>query len=205
MATQLTIDPKTSAVLSMDFQTAVVSIYVKDPDLVVRAAGLLSQARTAGMTVIHVQVGFRPNMPEASPRNRLLSAIKNSPQHRQVFEGAAGAIHPSLAPQGDDITVVKHRVSAFAGTDLEMILRAKDIDTLVMFGIATSGVVLSTLLEAGDRDYRVIVVGDCCADRDAEGHAWLIDKFFPRRVEVVQASEVVEALKAGKLVSKANT
>jgi nicotinamidase-related amidase len=204
MTTQPAIDPKTTAVLSMDFQTAVVSIYVKDPDLMVRAAGLLDQARIAGMTVIHVQVGFRPNMPEASPRNRLLSAIKNSPQHRQIFEGAAGTIHASLSPQADDITVVKHRVSAFAGTDLEMILRAKDIDTLVMFGIATSGVVLSTLLEAGDRDYRVIVAGDCCADLDAEGHAWLLDKFFSRRAEVAQASDIIEALKAGKSLSKAN-
>jgi nicotinamidase-related amidase len=199
MATELTIDPKTSAMLSMDLQTAIVSIYVKDQELVARAAGLLSHARTAGLTVIHVQVGFRPNLPEVSPRNRLLSSIKTSPQHRQIFEGAAGAIHPSLAPQGDDITVVKHRVSAFAGTDLEMILRAKDIDTLVMFGIATSGVVLSTLLEAGDRDYRVIVAGDCCADLDAEGHAWLLDKFFPRRAEVAQAGEIIVALQAKAL------
>lgn len=195
MAT-LTIDPKTSAILNMDCQTALVSIYVKDPDFVTRAAGLLSQARAAGMTVIHVQVGFRPNWPEISTRNRFFSTIKNSPQHRQIFEGAAGAIHPALSPQADDIIVVKRRVSAFAGTDLEMILRAKDIDTLVLFGIATSGVVLSTLLEGGDRDYRVIVASDCCADLDAEGHAWLVDKFFPRRAEVAQAGEIIEALKA---------
>jgi nicotinamidase-related amidase len=195
MTTQLTIDPKTTAMLSMDCQTALVSIYAKDPDFVARAAGLLSQARAAGMTVIHVQVGFRPNLPEISARNRFFSSLKNSPQHRQIFEGAAGAIHPALSPQADDITVVKHRVSAFAGTDLEMVLRAKDIDTLVLFGIATSGVVLSTLLEGGDRDYRVIVASDCCADLDAEGHAWLLDKFFPRRAEVAQVGEIIEALK----------
>jgi nicotinamidase-related amidase len=65
-----------------------------------------------------------------------------------------------------------------------------------LFGIATSGVVLSTLLEAGDQDYRVIVASDCCADLDAEGHAWLLDKFFPRRAEVAQSGEIIEALKA---------
>jgi len=52
-----------------------------------------------------------------------------------------------------------------------MILRAKEIDTLVLFGIATSGVVLSTLLDASDADYRLIVVKDCCLDNDADVHA----------------------------------
>ena len=84
-----------------------------------------------------------------------------------MFEGASGAIHPALGPESGDVVVTKRRVSAFAGTDLEIILRAKEIETLVLFGIATSGVVLSTLLEASDRDYRIAVVTDCCADLDA--------------------------------------
>jgi len=75
-----------------------------------------------------------------------------------------------------------------------MILRAKEIDTLVLFGIATSGVVLSTLLHAVDADYRVIVVGDFCADLDADVHRGLVEKFFPRRGTVVSAAELVESL-----------
>lgn len=193
--TQLTLDPSHSALLSMDLQSAIVSIYTKnDSGLVSRAASLLRPARNAGVTVIHVQVGFRPNLPDISARNMLLSAIKASPQHRQIFEGAAGAIHPAVAPQGDDIVVTKRRVSAFVGTDLETILRARDIDTLILFGIATSGVVLATLLDATDRDYRLIVAKDCCADLDVEGHAWLTSKLFPRQATVVEASELVHAL-----------
>lgn len=196
MASQLTLNPARSAVLSMDFHTSIVSIYVKDQEaLLARAASVLKQARRSGMTVIHVQVGFRPKLPEISPRNALFGALKSSVQHQQLFEGAAGAIHPSVAPEGDDITVTKHRVSAFAGTDLEMILRAKDIDTLVLFGIATSGVVLSTLLHAADADYRLTVIKDCCADRDPDVHDCLVDKVFPRPATVVLASEFVEALK----------
>lgn len=132
----------------MDYQTGMVSIYVKDRDLLARAANVLQRARDSGMTVIHVQVGFRPKHPEISLRNKLLGAIKNSVKHQQLFEGAAGAIHAAVAPQRDDIVITKHRVSAFTGTDLDMILRAKDADTLILFGIATSGVVLSTLLHA---------------------------------------------------------
>jgi len=147
------------------------------------------------MCVIHVQVGFRPNLPEVSPRNTLLTSIKNSPRHRQFFEGASGAIHPAVAPEGDDIVVTKHRVSAFTGTDLDMILRAKDIDTLVLFGIATSGAVLATLVHAADADYRLVVIKDCCADLDPEVHACLVDKIFPRQGAVVSGGEFLDALK----------
>ena len=88
----------------------------------------------------HPRAGwFRPGLPEISPRNALFAAIRNSERHQQLFQGDAGKIHPTVAPVGEDIVITKHRISAFTGTDLEMILRAKDIDTLVMFGIATSG------------------------------------------------------------------
>lgn len=195
MTAPMIFDPSRSALLGMDYQAGIVSIYAKDqPDLLERAAGVLRKARSSGMTIIHVQVGFRPNLPEISPRNALFSAIKNSARHQQLFQGTAGAIHPAVAPEGNDITVTKHRVSAFAGTDLEMILRANDIETLILFGIATSGVVLSTLLGAADADYRLLVLKDCCVDSDAEVHACLINKIFPRQATVVSASEFLEAL-----------
>jgi nicotinamidase-related amidase len=140
MTNQSSIDPARPAVLSMDLQAGIISIYAKDDaSFVERAAPVLGKARELGIHVIHVQVGFRKKLPEVSPRNSLFAAIKNSERHQRLFEGDLGAIHPMLGPTGDDIVVVKHRVSAFAGSDLEMILRANEIDTLVLFGIATSG------------------------------------------------------------------
>jgi len=199
MSAPLAIDPAHSAVLSMDFSTAIVSIYSPDPqNLLARTASVLKQARSSGMTVIHVRVGFRPKLPEINPRNTLFSAIKTSVKHQQLFEGAAGEIHPAVAPEGDDISVTKHRVSAFTGTDLDMILRANDIDTLILFGIATSGVVLSTVRHAADADYRLVVIKDCCGDLDAEVHACLVDKVFPRQATVLSASEFLEGLKSIK-------
>jgi nicotinamidase-related amidase len=177
----------------MDLQAGLVSIYVKDPDFVNRAAGVLKLARSAGLLVVHVRVAFRPNLPEVSSRNLLLGAIKASPQHQKLFEGAAGAIHQAVAPEGDEVVITKHRVSAFAGTELDLILRAHDIDTLVLFGIATSGVVLSTLLHAADGDYRLFVVKDCCADLDQDLHASLVDKLFPRQATVVSAADLLSA------------
>ena len=194
MKTNLLPDAAHTAVLAMDCQAGIVSIYAKPPEeFVARAAGVLHAARRAGMAVIHVQVGFRPGMPEVSERNKLFAGIKASPQHQKLFEGAAGAVHPGLGPEPQDIVVTKHRVSAFAGTDLQMILRAGQIHTLVLFGIATSGVVLSTLLEACDADYTVAVIPDCCADLDLELHEALLTKLFPRRAEMLSAADFVTA------------
>jgi nicotinamidase-related amidase len=204
MSKHLSFDPARAAVLSMDYQSAIVSIYggSQKDELLSRAASVLAQARNFGMTIIHVHVGFRPNLPEINPRNLLLGAIKNSPQHQQLFQGTAGAIHPAVAPEGDDIVITKRRVSAFAGTDLEMILRANEIVTLIMFGIATSGVVLSTLLEAADADYRLYVIKDCCADLDEELHTCLIDKLFVRQATVITANEFVDALGSTQVSSE---
>jgi nicotinamidase-related amidase len=89
--------------------------------------------------------------------------------------------------------ITKRRINAFAGTDLAMILRANDIHTLVLYGIATSGVVLSTLTEAADADYRVAVIGDCCADLDSALHDCLIQRFFPTRGTVFSADNFIAA------------
>ena len=71
-----------------------------------------------------------------------------------------------------------------------MVLRANEIDALILMGIATSGVVLATLLHACEADYKVIVMKDCCADLDEEVHACLTEKVFPRLATVITASEL---------------
>jgi nicotinamidase-related amidase len=189
------LDPTRSALLSMDFQSGIVAAYAADQsDLLDRAAVALGAARQVGMTVIHVKVGFRPGLPEVSSRNPLFAAIKNSPAHQRLFAGASGEIHSAVAPEAPEVVVLKSRVSAFTGTDLEQVLRAREIDTLVMMGIATSGVVLSTALQASDADYRLVIIGDCCVDSDAAVHACLLEKVFARRASVVTANEFVQML-----------
>lgn len=180
--------------LSMDFQAGIVSVYAPDGDVVTRAGTLLQHARAAGLTIVHVKVGFRPGLPEIHPRNMLLGGIKASPKHQQLFAGSSGSIHPAVAPHEGDLVVTKSRVNAFAGTDLSVLLRARDIDTLILFGITTSGVVLSTTLAAADADYRLFIVKDCCADLDPAVHACLIEKVFPRCANVLAADEFLRML-----------
>src|ERR1700751_342915 len=129
MADTFTIDPAHTAVLSMDCQTGIVSIYTREGKdaFLVRVASVLNHARAIGMTVIHIQVGFRPGLPEISSRNALFGAVKSSEQHQRLFREPLGTIPDAIAPQGNEVVITKHRISAFAGTDLGMILRAADI------------------------------------------------------------------------------
>jgi nicotinamidase-related amidase len=99
-----------------------------------------------------------------------------------------------VAARAEDPVVVKKRVSAFSGSDLEVLLRSSEITHLVLAGIATSGVVLSTLREAADKDYRLTVLSDGCADTDEEVHRVLIEKVFPRQADVVSVNEWANGL-----------
>jgi nicotinamidase-related amidase len=194
VAAKSPIYPAHTAVLSMDCQSGIVSIYAKNDEdaFLTRAASILNHARATGMTVIHIKTGFRPGLPEVSSRNVLFGSVKSSAQHQKLFQEPLGAIPSLIAPKTDEVVITKHRISAFAGTDLAMILRANEIDTLVLYGIATSGVVLSTLLEAADADFRLVVVKDCCADLDLQLHDCLINRFFPTRASVFSAREFIE-------------
>ncbi len=148
--------------------------------------------------MIYVIVAFRPGYPEMSPRNKAFSAIKQQ-QSSLSATMTTTEIHPAIAPQPTDIVVTKRRVSAFSGSDLEVVLRAQDISHLVLCGIATSGVVLSTLREAADKDYQLTVLADCCVDSDEEVQRVLLSKVFPRQAEVVQASAWRTKLNPGEI------
>jgi nicotinamidase-related amidase len=188
-------DRRSSAVLFMDFQNGIVArMPERAAPVLPRAAGVLAAARAAGVFVAHVNVGFRAGHPEISARNKSFGTIKSSGQFSPGSQD--GAVHDALAPRDGEPTVIKHRVSAFAGTDLEMLLRARDVDTLVLLGISTSGVILSTVRHAADADYRLFVVEDGCVDADPEVHRVLVEKIFPRQATVTTCEAVVAALGA---------
>jgi nicotinamidase-related amidase len=175
----------------MDVQVGIVARYANDAGLVDRLLRATDAARAASIPVIYVVVGFRPDYAEVSPNNRGFAAIAQS---GAFSEGDADReVHPTIAPREGDIVVTKKRVSAFAGSDLDMVLRAQHIDHLVLSGISTSGVVLSTLRQAADLDCRLTVLSDGCADGDDEVHRVLIDKVFPRQAEVVTIDEWIAA------------
>jgi len=178
----------TTALLVMDVQTGIVERYAQESDALLGAISrATTTARSAGLPVIYVRVAFRPGAPEVSRRNRAFAALAGS---ASLDAGdPATQVHPRVTPQPGDIEVLKKRVSAFTGSDLGVVLRSLDVGSLVLTGIATSGVVLSTLREAADLDYELTVLRDACADADAEVHRVLLDKVFPRQAAVVDSDQ----------------
>ncbi|HEX3942919.1 MAG TPA: isochorismatase family cysteine hydrolase [Rhizomicrobium sp.] len=183
------IDPGRSALLLMDFQNAIVGM-VGDgaAALLERAQAARTAAKAAGITVKHVRVAFTDaDYAAVSPRNKSFAALGKT---RFLTDGSeAAAIHSALAPADDEEVFTKTRVGAFSTTDLRARLNTRGIDTLVLAGIATSGVVLSTLRGAADRDYRLFVLSDCCADTDAKVHRVLMEKVFPRQADILPVTE----------------
>ncbi|WP_030438018.1 cysteine hydrolase family protein [Actinoplanes subtropicus] len=176
-----------TALLVMDVQETIVARY-PDPGLLKRLSATIGAARGAGLPIIYVTIGFRPGAPEISSRNKVFKQVTIR------MGGLANEIHPDVAPEPGDILVTKRRVSAFAGSDLEMVLRAQGIEHLVLTGIATSGVVLSTLRQAADLDYEITVLADCCLDNDPEVHRVLLEKVFPRQATVTTSELFLEGL-----------
>jgi len=182
-----------TALLVMDVQAGIVDWFANSGDLLKHIGMAINAARSAHVPVIYAVVTFRKNYPEISSNNRSFSALKQRPSPSQETT-ATTLIHPAIAPQDSDIVITKRRVSAFTGSDLEVILRAQGITHLVLSGIATSGVVLSTLREAADRDYALTVLSDCCADGDEEVQRVLTTKVFPRQADVITAEEWITRL-----------
>jgi nicotinamidase-related amidase len=177
-----------TALLVMDMQMGIVPRYTQQADEIIKnVAGAIKAAREKEVTVIFVRVGFQKGFPEISAGNKLFSTLRNRLNDASL--DAYMQIHPELGMEEGDIIVNKKRISAFSGSDLEIILRAQNISHLVLTGIATSGVVLSTLREAFDKDYQLAVLSDGCADSDEEVHQVLINKIFPKQAEVMTVDD----------------
>src|SRR5271170_3091906 len=195
MTNPLLIDPRSSALLVMDYQIDTLGKFMAPADSAAVLSvlpKLLAAARSADMPVIYVVVSFRSGYPEVSPRNSIFSVIA---QNGLLQADSAGTqIHPAVAPIEGEPVVIKHRVGAFGGTDLQTILQSRAIETLVLAGVSTSGVVLSTLRQAFDLDYRILVAGDCCADPDREAHDMLLSRVFPKQATVTSAALLCDAI-----------
>jgi len=176
-----------TTLLVMDMQPVIVGTFPNAINVVSKVGQAIAHARQNGLRVIYVTVGFRQGAPEVSTNNKGVAAAKQKFGSLKMDEFAR--VHPDLAPQEGDITVLKRRLSAFSGSDLDMVLRAFGIQHLVLAGLSTGGVVLSTLREAVDKDYRLTVLADCCADADEEVHRVLTTKIFPRHADVFTGSE----------------
>ena len=138
---------------------------------------VLDAARAAGMLVIHTREGHRPDLSDA-PRHKVergepsLRIGAPGPMGRILVRGEPGHdIIPELYPAPGEPVIDKPGKGAFYQTDLELMLKNREIDTLFVCGVTTEVCVNTTVREANDRGFRCIVLSDCCASYFPEFHA----------------------------------
>ncbi|WP_328615513.1 cysteine hydrolase [Amycolatopsis sp. NBC_00355] len=173
-----------TALLAMDLQNTHLARVPED--YLPRAVRALETARRTGVPVIHVALRLRPDHADVHSRNKMFGSV---PAGLYTADDEGAAIHPDVAPLDSELVVYKNRVSAFAGNNLRQLLEAQDIGHLVLAGIATGGIVLSTALQAADLDYGVTVLSDACVDPSPELHDALVTHIFARRGGVATVGE----------------
>ena len=153
-------------------------------------ARLLGAARVAGAMVAHARADHRPDLGttahtlnDSAPRPPLITAGTREAE-----------IVPQLAPQSSDYLVPKHRWSAFHGTYLDLALRARGVDTIVLCGGSTEIGIASTAYAARDLDYNLVIATDACTSAKGEVHEQLMREVFPRLARVRSSAQILAML-----------
>lgn len=175
------LDSSKTALLTLDLQKGIVAMIPDGEAVLPAAAKAVDFARAQGIRVIHVGLGFAPGHPEISDTSPFVR-VKQGNLYVRGTE--ASEFHPAIFAPGE-LIVYKQRIGAFSENELHLILRAQGIERLVLMGLATSGIVLSTLRRAFDLDYHCTVLADACADRDEEIHRVLMHKVFAQQAKVL--------------------
>jgi len=187
------IDPKQAILLVMDYQNGIVNRIPNVEPIITHMTETLTQVRAAGLAVGYVRVAMTDEEFAAVPAtNKSFSAAAAT--RAMHADAPETQVIDAVKPQPDDIVVRKRRVGAFSTTDLHEQLQARGITTLILAGFSTSGVVLSTVRDAADKDYRLFVIEDLTADGDPEVHDLLMQKVFPRQAQVITADTLTGLL-----------
>jgi nicotinamidase-related amidase len=193
MTTSPALDPKKTALVLIDLQQGVVGRPLAPHSatkVVQNAARLADKFRALGATVVLVNVAFHPD-----GRDRL-DLPADAPQQ---FNPASlppnwTELVPEIGPKPGDLLITKHQWGAFYGTGLDLQLRRRGVQTIVLAGIATNFGVESTARGAYERGYHQIFVEDATTSLSAEAHEFVIKTIFPRIGNIRSTDDVLSAL-----------
>jgi nicotinamidase-related amidase len=171
MADTALIDRNKTAIIVIDFQVGSLGFFPKEIEngLISRANQLSAAARQKGIHVVFLRFQKAERTPDTE-------------------------LHPQLVVESGDLVLAKKKSSPFSTTDLDVRMKKRGIDTLVIFGVYTGGAVLSTVKWAAEMDYKMFVISDCCAERDEEVHRVLMGKVLTHKTTVLTASDFLELL-----------
>lgn len=182
------LDPLKTAVLTLDLQKGILAMGSGYDSVIPNAAKIVDFARKKNYQIIHVGLGFSEGHPEVTTGE---SPFLRAKQNNLFVKGSPSAEFHSAIIQPGDLVIYKQRISAFSENHLNLTLRARGIENLVLFGISTSGIVLATVTRAFDLDFKLTIIHDACFDGDAEVHRVLVEKVFPKRGTIAATDKFI--------------
>lgn len=198
------VDPKECALLVTGCQHGVLDSLPDADNLVLKINAAIDIVRLHGGHIVFARMAFDDLDFRFTPTtNCEFSALAREGRFRD--RTPESAVHQAVAVKPTDVMVRTTRLGAFSTTDLDEQLTNLGVTTLIVAGAHTSGTVLSTVREAADRDYRLIILSDCCSDPDTENHRFLMTRIFPRQAEITTATELYLSLAADKADRQRNS
>ena len=184
------IDPTTTALLVIDLQGSLSQpTYPRTTDDVVASTiELIAAVREVGVTVIHIRAGN-----ESDGRDWIFADTEDD-RPRRVWALEDMRFDPRVEPQDSDIVITKRQWGAFYDSGLELQLRRRGLDTLVLSGIATNFAVESTARDGWQRGFRLLFVEDAMAGLAPGDHEFAFSRIFPRIGRIISASELIDVM-----------
>jgi len=169
--------------------------------VVANAAALLAAVRAAGAVVVYANADHRADRTTSARTlrdtdNRLRPLRPGEPDLPLLTGGTEETrVVEELAPRPEDVVVPKQRWSAFHGTYLDLALRTKRVDTIILAGGSTDVGIASTAFAARDFDYNLVIAADACTSPEQDNHEQLMRRIFPRMARVRSTQQVLAMLR----------
>jgi nicotinamidase-related amidase len=192
MADSLSIQPQKTALVLIDLQKGILGMPGKphDPsDVLSNSVRLVEQFHQKQALVVLVHVGYSADGRDA------IDLPKDASLSHGELPGDWMEFPAELAPKENDIVITKRQWGAFYGTELDLQLRRRGIDTLVLGGIATNYGVESTARDAFERNYAQIFAEDAMTDLSKEAHHFSVENILKRIGRVRSTDEILEAMR----------
>jgi nicotinamidase-related amidase len=186
----LTLDPQKTALVFIDLQKGIVAMPTAPrpgPEVVQKAIRLADHFRAQGSLVVWVHVGFSADGKDA------LKPEVDTPMNRGNMPDDWSDLVPEIQPQANDFVIKKRQWGAFYGTELDLQLRRRGIDRIILGGIATNFGVESTARDAFERGYKLVLLEDAMTSVHADAHNLCVKTIFPRLGLVRSTEDVLAA------------
>ena len=200
------VDPRTTAVVLVEYQNdftteggtlhGAVEGVMKQSDMLENSQRVVESARRAGATILHAPITFAPGYGELGDPDKVYGILKGVIDSNSFVKGTWGAeICDQMAPQEGDIVVEgKRGLDTFATTNLDFILRSREIETVMLGGFLTNCCVESTMRSAYEKGYDVITLTDCTAATSAEEQQSATSQDYPMFSQPMTSADAIGML-----------